>query len=160
MELKQGVGAKENELAFLCALHAYRAQFAHAVKLAQETGKPVILKAIPMGLGVFGNSYVPVATAFYSAGKEFESRLKASGVKVDLQLFNAGYDRSSMVKTAARDMMELLQLTEKPARAAAPEKKSSSVSILQMSAFFAVAAVALFIFFRMKGFPSLHKRLQ
>ena len=135
-------------------------QFAHAIKLAHETGKPVILKAIPTGLGVFGNSYVPVTTAFYYAGKEFEGRLKASGVKVDLQLFNAGYSRNGNVKTAARDMVDLLQLPVKPAKATAPEIENSSGSILKMSAIFALAAVALFIFFRMKGFPSLHKRLQ
>ncbi len=80
----------QDEIEFLCALHAFRAQFEHCIKLAEKTKKPVHLKAVGVGLGVFSNDAICVAKGFYQAGLEYQEQMKDHNVKVIFQLFRGG----------------------------------------------------------------------
>lgn len=95
--------AKKKEVEFLCALQGFRAQFQHALKLA-EGGKPVILKTAAVGLSAFGNDTDTITEAFHSAAKEFEDRLARQNVQVRLQVFG-GIGK-------ARDMADSLGLKQ------------------------------------------------
>ena len=78
----------KEEIQFLCALHAYRAQFKQAIILAKlNPNKSIVFKPTTPGLGVFSNTINAVAKGFYIAAKEYESELKNNRVKVQLQVF-------------------------------------------------------------------------
>lgn len=93
-----------NEIEFLCALHAFRAQFQHCIHLAKTNKKPVCLKAVGIGLGVFGNDAKNVAKAFYQAGLEYQKELKNNKVTVEFQLYRGGPQKA----TPASDVMALV----------------------------------------------------
>lgn len=95
---------KEEEVQFLCALHSFRAQFAQALKLADEHKKPVIFKPVAVGLGVFKNNPEVIAKAFYAAAKEVESDLLHSQVQVRYQVYNGTGE--------GRKMADYLQLQD------------------------------------------------
>ncbi len=78
---------QKREIQYLVALHSYRAQFEAALKLNRDTGKPVELKAVGMGLGMFGNEPHIIAQAFYDAAIEYERALENAKVKVKFQVF-------------------------------------------------------------------------
>ncbi len=99
----------QHEIQFLCALHAYRAQFAQCVALAKEQGKPVIFKASAAGLGVFGNDPKVVAAAFYQAATEYQDELKANNVQVRFQIFRKD-EKADDRATAFANALGLKQL--------------------------------------------------
>lgn len=80
-------GPLRNEIEFLCALLAFRAQFKHCVNLALTHKLPVILKAAGIGLGVFNNNSENVLKAFYQAATEYENQLRDASVSVQFQVF-------------------------------------------------------------------------
>ncbi len=100
------VGYKQkSEIEFLCSLHAYRAQFQQAIKLAEFfPEKQIIFKPTAPGLGVFSNVTMNIAKAFYVAAKEYEDQLKRNNILVRLQIFHGGGD--------TRDMATILGLNE------------------------------------------------
>lgn len=94
---------QKDEIQFLCALNAYRAQFQEVLRIKEGITKPVIFKPKAPGLGVFGNKTDNVAKAFYTAANEFESSLAEAGVQVKLQVFQA--------RGEAMEMANRLKLT-------------------------------------------------
>ncbi len=80
-------GEDQDEIQFLCALNAYRAQFEKCIDLAKKENKLVTLKATAAGLGVFGNTPPIVAKAFYHAALEYQAELQHYNVKVMFQVF-------------------------------------------------------------------------
>jgi hypothetical protein len=82
-------GKDSLEIQYLCALHAYRAQFQQCIALAQKTKKPVRFKPTAVGLGAFGNEPTVVAKAFYQAALEFERDLRDNKVTVSFQIFRS-----------------------------------------------------------------------
>lgn len=78
---------QQDRIEYLCAEKAYSAQFEQAINIAKESGKPVVLKPAAIGVGAFGNKPENVEKAFYSAAKKYEGDLKASGVKVEFQVY-------------------------------------------------------------------------
>ena len=96
---------QQDEIQFLCALLAYRAQFQQALSLAGSSEKPVIFKPTTPGLGVYKNEVENVAKGFYVAAKEFEPELKDHRVKVQLQVF-----RGSGLSREMADLMGLQKL--------------------------------------------------
>ena len=99
-----GADPQAEETQFLCALHAYRAQFEQSITLAQTTGKPVVFKPTACGLGVFGNQVDVVAKAFFQAAAEYQDRLRENRVTVRLQVFEGG--------GPAKEMADSLHLAE------------------------------------------------
>lgn len=87
-------GKEKEEIQFLCALHAYRAQFENCNNLAKDTGKQVIFKPTTSGLGVFGNDSEIVTKAFYQAATEYQKELKENNVKVLFQIFVNKYGKT------------------------------------------------------------------
>ena len=102
---------KNYEIQFLTALHCYRAQLHYALQVAEMDEKPIIVKIVALGLGVFNNNPKAIAKAFYQAGKEYEQQLKTNRVSVRLQLFQNGYNARGQ-PTPAREMAQLLKLKE------------------------------------------------
>jgi len=89
---------QKQELTFLCAVNAYRAQFAQTLELAKlNPGKEVIFKPTAPGLGVFGNEAEFVCKGFAVAAREFETEFRNHGVKVALQVFR-GMQPASIIK--------------------------------------------------------------
>lgn len=75
------------EIEFLCALHAYRAQFETCIQCAKTSEKPVVFKPTATGLNAFCNNPVNAAKAFYVAAMEYQARLKEKNVTVAFQRF-------------------------------------------------------------------------
>lgn len=97
-----------NQIQFLCALHAFRAQFQYCITLAETTQKPVVFKPAAVGLGVFGNNPAIVAKAFYEAAKEYEAKLEENKVQVLFQIFK----KIEKTDERATQMANLLGLIE------------------------------------------------
>lgn len=96
---------QESEIEFLCALHAYRAQFQQVIQLATLTPeKQVVFKPTAAGLGVFDNKPENIAKAFYVAAKEHENQLREKNVKVRFQVWTG--------RGKAKDMADHLGLNE------------------------------------------------
>lgn len=110
--------ATKDEIQFLCALHSLRAQFAQAIKMAKESGKPVTLKTAGMGLGVFGSNSGIFSKAYYEAAKEFEPQLKQAHVKVEFQVFHReieqGYGKALKVTQKLSLQQQQQQQQQKP----------------------------------------------
>lgn len=88
---------QKNEIEFLCALQAYRAQFQQAIQLAKSNPqKQVAFKPTAPGLGVFGNRVANVAKAFYVAAKESQADLEKLNITVQLQVFRGQGDAKNM----------------------------------------------------------------
>lgn len=104
------VGDERDEIQYLCALQAFRAQFKQCIELAKKSDKPVKFKPASVGLGVFGNNPKNFAKAFYDAGVEYNDELKKHKVEIIFQIFNVGDKPSSVVPGSLPD---LLNLTEK-----------------------------------------------
>ena len=83
---------------FLCALNGFRAQFQHAINLANNQEKAVIFKPTAVGLGVFGNAPSIVAKAFYQVAKEREAELKKADCIVRFQVFRGEGPSAEMAK--------------------------------------------------------------
>jgi hypothetical protein len=79
-------GKDQEEIQFLCALNAYRAQFEKCLDLAKNEKKPVIFKAVGVGMGVFENQATTIAKAFYQAALEYQKALQEKEVTVLLQV--------------------------------------------------------------------------
>lgn len=90
---------QQREIEYLCALQAFRAQFAQCIHLAQEEDKKVVFKAAGIGLGVFSNSSTSVAKGFYTAAKEYEKALKDNNVEVRFQVYKRSEEPLSVVQT-------------------------------------------------------------
>lgn len=102
---------QEFEIAFLCALNSFRAQMQQALTLARDEankGKPVVLRPVAVGVGVFGNNPQATASAFYVAGKQYEEELRAANVQVRLQIYHTdfGFNGTAM---AIADSLKLKQ---------------------------------------------------
>lgn len=98
------VGKERIEIEFLCALHAFRAQFQRCIDLAEEKKQPVLFKPTAIGLGAFGNRPLSVAKAFYVAALEYQYRLAQAKVKVVFQVYQG--------TGGARECVEWLGLQE------------------------------------------------
>ncbi|MEZ5315043.1 MAG: hypothetical protein R3E91_02375 [Chlamydiales bacterium] len=77
---------QKKEIAYLCAVRGYSAQFEQAIKFAQTNRsagkKTIIVNATTPSFGVFSNDPQMVAKGFYVAGKAYEADLKSSKILV------------------------------------------------------------------------------
>ncbi|MEZ5315044.1 MAG: hypothetical protein R3E91_02380 [Chlamydiales bacterium] len=100
---------QKKEIAYLCAVRGYSAQFEQALKLAKENpNKTVIFKPTAPGLGIFDNDEEMVAKGFYTAAKEYEQKLREADVLVRWEM-----NSSHSLKTASALMLVLKYLNLK-----------------------------------------------
>lgn len=101
---------KENDkIEFMCALHAFRAQYKQCITLAETLNKPVVLKLTAVGLGVFRNKEDNIAKALYTATLEHQARLEQAGVTCRFQVFRQSHGK---LNTKALKVAQLLGLQE------------------------------------------------
>jgi hypothetical protein len=111
-------GEEANEIQFLCALNAYRAQFKQCVHMANKNKLPLIFKPAAIGMGAWGNDPQVIAQAFYQAAKECENILVDANVQVIFQVwrnpYNPYFTEEEFLLDGARQLVGHLGLNEQP----------------------------------------------